>query len=168
MAEIVETVVSLGPISIPQRKLVELVAESTTFRDRVGAVDSDTAMPFIHTPYAAIVPSLDSIKKPCAVVCSSAWGLKRVNNTFLRPDGCVLTLTFAAEDRYPDNIAWSQTDFENFCGGVIADLAALQGVDDRLAIDSIRRSLESSTSDEPLVKGGWYWISVFEVFPSRL
>jgi len=148
---------------------VELVAASPTFQARVGAADAAGAMPFLCTPYAAIVPSLDGVKKPCAVVCSSAWGLKRINNTNLRPDGCVLTLTFADEDRYPDNIAWSQTDFENFCGGVIADLAAAQGdANGSLAIDSIRRSLESSTSDEPQVKGGWYWISVFEVFPSRL
>lgn len=169
MADVNENIEALGPISVPVRKLVELVAESATFQTRVKADSVEEAMKFIHHPHLR-ANGFEEIKGPLAVVSSQPCTWERVDANQLRPTG-VLVLTLSNDDKYPEKSDWSQIDFENFCGQVIQDICELQGKNTRLTIDSIVQSIPASLS-HPTAAGpdqrSAYWISTFEIHRSQL
>jgi hypothetical protein len=170
MADPMETIEAKGPISIPVRKLVELVAESMYFQQRVKANSADEAMQFIHHPHLR-ASGLEEIKGPLVVISTKAFGLSRVDNKQLRPEGCMLDLTISDDVKYPDRSDWSQTDFENFVGQMLSEIASLQSEGTRLAIDSITQTIPASINRLPA--GGpsqrnAYWITSFDIHWSKL
>jgi hypothetical protein len=169
MADHTEIIAAAGPISIPVRKLVELVSQSTTFQTRCGVSSAAAAYEFIHHPELR-ANGLWEISGPLAVVGTVNFGISRVDNKLLRPSGCSLALLLTDDDKYPDRPDWSQIYFENFIGQVAAEIAALQGTGTNLPIDSInlmeskKTGPENQTPDQRNV----YWLAFFEVNWSRL
>jgi hypothetical protein len=169
MSEATPSIAAAGPISIPVRKLVELLAESTFFQARVGASSKTDAYPYIHHPELH-AKGLYEIKGPLAVVGTAGFSLSRVDNRLLRPSNCSLALVLSDDDRYPDSPERSQTDFENFVGQTLAEIAGLQGVDTRLPIDSIHLADSRKIGVTAATPGqrNVYWMAMIEVHWSRL
>jgi hypothetical protein len=145
-----------------------MVAESDAFQARCNVTSADEAMARIHHPdYSG--PALDEVAGVIAVVYSGPLILSRINNKDLRPDSPTLFLLVRDDDRYPNSREWSQIDFENFVGVMVAEIAAVQGQGTRLPIAAIRQ-VQPSQITPPRAGGPGkdYWLTAFEVEWSRL
>ena len=169
MADAVEQIEALGPVSIPVRKLVELIAASPSFQARVKVTTATDAFGFIHHPELR-VSSLDEITGPLAVVGTERFGLASVEPRFLRPSDCSLMMILSDDDRYPERADLSQIDFENFVGLVMADIALAQGEDTNLTIESMEliETCKSGPEVQGVDKRKAYWIAPIVVKWSRL
>ena len=102
MAEHVETIIAEGPLSIPRRRLVELLADSPTFCTRVGAETAADALASIHHPCLPIDLTLDEAPRPLAVVFNKRFGMRRLSVNHFGLDGCSLGLLISDWDEHPE------------------------------------------------------------------
>lgn len=132
------TLEAIGPMSEPKEKLVRLVAESQTWQDWCGVVTPEAARARIFRNRAVFLNH--ALERPYAIASwtddfeyREASGGSKV---WLLPAG---TLWLYLTDRYrhPDSEN-NLLEFENRVGQVLADLAALAGVDDHLAVRNIK------------------------------
>jgi hypothetical protein len=169
MAENVESIVAEGPLSIPRRRLVELLADSPTFCARVAAVTSETPIARIHHPCLPIDLTIDDAPRPLAVVFNKRFGMRRLSVNHFGLDGCTLGLLVSDWDEHPKAQSWGQTVFENFLGMIIKDLADLQGRDGRLCIDTLTMDLPAQRSHPRSDgQGKPYWDAIVEIAVSRV
>lgn len=158
----------LGPLSLSVRKLVELVAESAAFQARCGVATQAAAYARIWHPDIEM-QAMAHFTGPAAVVMTAAFGLARIDPYHLRPDGCQLGLLLTDDDQFPRDPLASQTDFENWIGQVVQQIAAIQGTGERLTIDRITMSVppqHTHPADAGTRKP--YWMAVFDVHWSKL
>jgi len=169
MADEIQNVDASGPLSTPVRRLAELIAESPAFQQWTETNSQGEALARVHHPHLRNNTNLMDVKKPVAVVSTQSFGLARVTNRQLRPDGGVLRVILSDVDRYPTRSDWSQTYFENQVGQVLSEIAALQGDDERLAIDKITLVSPPMLS-RPQVAGQKqpYWVALVDVAWSRI
>ncbi|MBW3538773.1 MAG: hypothetical protein KY476_00735 [Planctomycetes bacterium] len=162
--------VASGPISKNLQKLVDLVAGSSSFQTRVGAADSTAAREFIHHPHLEVDESTTfQVTRPLAVCESGRLRFKKFAGgalNHLQPAGsCYLILQ--DKDRFPNDVQESQTDFENWVGAVIQDLAAQAGESDKLSIVEIDQEMEAAITHPRHVAAQpdstAYWTTVFRV-----
>lgn len=171
---------STGPLARPLILLAELVAESLTFRRAVGLEDNDSsaaekllygeqgAKRRVYWPTAGSeVARLKSLF-PVAVVARAegAFAYKLAaggGRNYLVPEGG-LRLILAARAEHAEQSA-AQIAFENFAGGVLADIARLAASDGRLAIHEIREEgvgLGSSETEDAATGEPW-WVGMYLV-----
>lgn len=158
-----------GALAYPLRKLVELVAESATFQDWVGVTSQEEALSRVHHPYVPADGRVLTLPRPLAVVnLTNDFRYERVNAQHLRPQGS-FDLILQAEEKHPGDPDLDELEFLNQVGGVLADLCALQGQDDRLAIGSIRTLVPPDPPEpEDRSAGRAWWTAIYRVEMSRL
>lgn len=155
MAEPLPSIEPRGPISRAVRALVDLLAETEAFQEWVGAASPQEACAHIYFPH---VPHADDDlpARPFAVVTTKDFTLERDTTYGMRPAKPQLGLLLVADAAHPDRPDWSQTEFENFTGSILVELAELQGCDDRLAIQSIAPDGPSYMTDRKRETPVWF------------
>jgi hypothetical protein len=165
----VESIVAEGLLSLPVRRLAELVADSRSFRLAVGAATpADALKTRIHHPHVRMQLEDNQIALPLAVITRSRFRLRRVATYMMRPEDCALDLILRDWDQVPERTDHGQLRFDNWCGNVISEIAELQGRDGRMAIDSISAAEPSKVSSlKTLGDGQPFWSAAFEIVWSR-
>lgn len=157
------TPTATGAISVPKRKLAEVLAEAETWQlwcelAYPDAAAADKLIDGIGGTKRIFYPTADSRdlgtlydRMPLAVIGNGQqWQMPTVAGgagNYMRPAG-QLALIIADRDRYPDSLEASQRDFENRLGDLMDDLAALSGRSDRLAMDLIEQFIPPSLPPE--------------------
>jgi hypothetical protein len=152
-----------GPISVPKRKLCEMLAEAETWQTWCGlaypdAAAADKLIDGIGGTKRIYFPTADANdlgelydRMPLAVVGNgTSWTMPTKAGgagNYMRPNG-QLSLIVADIDRYPDNLESSQREFENRLGDLMEDLRNLSGRSDRLAMDLIAQQIAPSLPPE--------------------
>jgi len=163
MAEVIPAVTPTGPLPLQVRMLVDLIAASATFQARCDAANKAAAYRFIHYPYLR-AGGLWEIHGPVAVVGSVNFGITRKAVDFFLVQNTSLGLVLSDDDRYPDDPQSSETDFENFSGGVLTDITAYDPAGGLIIqsinlLESKKSGIENATPDQRNV----YWQAIFEV-----
>jgi hypothetical protein len=128
MSEITETIVATSRLSGSVRRVAEMLAASPTMQDR--ACDPDQVTTLDKRIWYPSLRSPDyNFPRPAAVVSrGGGFGWERdADGEMLPKPGAWLRLVLTDWDRHPTREDLSWTDFENFCGGVVFDLARLSG-----------------------------------------
>lgn len=159
------------------RKLAEALSESAAFRVACGlaADDDDAAAKLIDAEggtrriwYPTV--ELEQVKAalPLAVIePGGGWTWTQVAggaSNLLWPTRGNLILILAENDKAEGDLMASLTEFGNFVGQVIAELAELAGVDDRLATTAISEEIPPFLGDQADVgaEGSW-WRTLYRV-----
>jgi hypothetical protein len=150
-----------GLITSAVYQLRRLVAESAAFQTRVEAADAEGALVHIKTWDYEDDPVAVQAARPFACI----WPADKLDFDQLSGGGnslfggvIDLVLILTDFDRQPGDREASGADFAGWIDEVISDLAALAGVDDRIAIRRmtfLQRPLRTATKDEP--SAGAYW-----------
>lgn len=133
-----------GPQGEAIQKLAVMVAASSAFQERVrtyGQGELDAAK-FVYSPH---LDDPDQTKRPFALIMQGELGYHTVaggSRNHMRPRGS-LRLRLADNAQQEDDIN-SEVDFRNFVDGVLADLAEVSAVDDRLCIVAMTQTQEPS------------------------
>lgn len=138
-----------GPLMTPLARLVTLAAASPTLRERCGlATDDPDASDllveggdgFVRRIFYPASDRDDFAAYPAVIIfLGSEFTWEHVasgSQHYLRPRG-TLELSIYDEDRYPLSMAQSTTDFANFVGNFLQDLASQFASDDELAGNEI-------------------------------
>lgn len=144
-------VTATSVLALSKAKLREALSVSPTFQAARGVATAADALQAIHMAarYAKDEREFASLR-PFAVVGTEAE-LDYVQDSggtknYLAASGAVY-LYLTANDEAPDDPAEGSLIFDNFCGGVMDDLEAIAGLDDRLAIR--QASLEGYGHSDP-------------------
>lgn len=138
-----------GILSTPKHKLRELVAETAAWRAWVGAQTALQAREKVF--YSVLADEVMQALRPLAVIQLADYSLAKVScgvGNDLWPREPKLRLIVQDNDRANVQVAQNQIDpdlilagdieFENRLGDVLAQMAELAAVDDRLAVSEIR------------------------------
>jgi len=147
MPDLPSVIVPTSSLAWMEQRLVELVPLSAAFQSRVGVSNQADAARWVHR--TMLLPTgLDGVERPCALVEQGDFSLRRVDNNHLRP-ASTLQLVLTDWLPWPDEPGWSMLDFKNFVGGVLDDLALLQGQDTNLPIESMTLPLSRLGVSDP-------------------
>lgn len=165
------TIEPTGVSAVHRETLVDMVAQSATFQQRVGVASAEAARDHI---YRNELMSYDrTTKRPYAIVYQAAgtrWDLNvgGSQNFVSRVTGSLyLYLTDASQETETDD---ALVDFENYAEGVVLDVVNLAGADrgpvkdSYLPLTSVRTDYPATGTRADEQNSDDYFAAIYELF----
>lgn len=149
-----------GPIALPKSLVCDMVANSATFQARIGVNTQTAAYEKVFYTFKRASAADHRSLRPYATVLTTPQLSYELDaggfQNYLLPSGTVGLLLVDNDDQFSD-ITNASIDFENFCGGVLADVQNQSALSGNLAI--IRAELlqlDRLPQDAELSEGCWW------------